>query len=108
MRSSVVAPLHSQKKKIMLNTSLLFSRSVRGLSNVEKYLGGPCISRDDRIPHHWSSVASDTNYTRVKVDPDSSEFKEVETLFRKTMEEDKVIDSFERVENAFLWETYCR
>ncbi|XP_078378734.1 uncharacterized protein LOC144661781 [Oculina patagonica] len=76
-------------------------------SSTDANVGGPCF-RHDRKPIHWSSTASGTSYTRVKVAPGSSEFKEVETLFRKTMKDDKIIDSVERVENPFLWETYCR
>ena len=84
------------------------SRSVRGVSTRSKLPGVPGISKDDRIPPHWSSKASNTTYARVKVQSDSSEFEEVKTLFRKTMKEDIIIDSFERVENLFLWETYSR
>lgn len=101
-------PETEKRKKMKQEMAFKRLRSPSGLSTTQKYPGVPCISKDDRIPLHWSSEASDANYTRVKVEPGSSEFKEVETLFRKTMQEDKTIERFERVENPFLWEKYSR
>ena len=108
MRKYSGVPCISKDDRIPHHWSLEASDTSYTRVKVESYSGVPCISKDDRIPHHWSSEASDTSYTRVKAESDSSEFKEVETLFRKTMKEDKMIDSFERVENLFLWETYSR
>ena len=53
-------------------------------------------------------MASNTTYIRVKLDPNSSEFNEVEKLFRKTMKNDKIIVSIELVQHPFFSEAYCR
>ena len=47
-------------------------------------------------------------HTRVRVDTHSVEFKDVEQLFRKTMNDQAVIKTIERVQNPFMWEKYCR
>lgn len=47
-------------------------------------------------------------HTRVPVDTHSAEFKDVEQLFRKTMNDQAVIKTIERVQNPFMWEKYCR
>ena len=64
--------------------------------------------KDDKIPDHWSSMAPNAKYVLVKLEVNSVEFKEVEKLFRKTMKDEGVIVSIERVRNPFLWEKYCR
>lgn len=60
------------------------------------------------LPKHGFSPESYQSYTRVPLEPNSSEFQKVERLFRESMKEDKVIVSVERVENPFMWETFCR
>ena len=54
-------------------------------------------------------MTSGEKYKRVKLKPNSDEFKGVETLFRKTVTEERaIITSIERVQNPFMWEKYCR
>ena len=53
-------------------------------------------------------MPSEKEYQRVPLQVTSSEYKEVETLFKKTMEETTVIKSIERVQNPFMWEKYQR
>lgn len=54
-------------------------------------------------------MAPEAKFVRVSVEINSDEFKEIERLFRETMKVDKFkIVSIERVQNPFLWETYCR
>ena len=66
------------------------------------------VDKAEKLPGSWCPMASGEKYKRVKQDPNSSEFKDVESLFRKTMTDDFVIETIERVQNPFLWEKYCR
>ncbi|XP_078361818.1 uncharacterized protein LOC144646153 [Oculina patagonica] len=69
---------------------------------IEKRTANPCI------PSHWSSMRPSAQYTRVRLDASSAEFKDVGQLFRKTMNDQAKIKSIERVQNPFMWEKYCR
>lgn len=61
------------------------------------------------IPKHWSPMPPNKQYERVRLwEPHSSEFKGVEQLFRRTMNDYVTIVSIERVQNPFLFEKYCR
>ena len=54
-------------------------------------------------------MTSGEKYKRVKLEPNSDEFKGVETLFRETVTEaGAIITSIERVQNPFMWEKYSR
>ena len=45
------------------------------------------------------------DFIRVKLSPDSEEFKEVERRFRETMPKDKAtLVKIERVQNPYMWE----
>ena len=50
----------------------------------------------------------DTQYIRVTLMTSSQEYKEVEQLFRKSINNDISIERIERVQNPFMWEKYCR
>ncbi|KAJ7323430.1 hypothetical protein OS493_031627 [Desmophyllum pertusum] len=54
------------------------------------------------------STEETLQYLRVKLEPNSNEFKQVERLFRETMTDDKIITSVERVENLFLRDKFFR
>lgn len=47
-------------------------------------------------------------YKRVGLSQSSDEFKEVEQLFRRTMNDYVVIIGIDRVQNPFMMEKYCR
>ena len=67
------------------------------------------IDKAEKLPANWCPMAPKEQYKRVELDPNSTEFRDVETLFRKTMETDvSIIATIERVQNPFLWEKYCR
>ena len=53
-------------------------------------------------------MPSDKQYTRVPLRSTSSEYKEIETFFKKTVNKNVVIKSIERVQNPFMWEKYQR
>ena len=53
-------------------------------------------------------MPSDKQYKRVPLTTTSSEYKEVETLFKKTVNKSVVIKGIERVQNPFMWEKYQR
>ena len=50
----------------------------------------------------------DGQYIRVMLTTSSKEYKEVEQLFRKSMNDHISIERIERVQNPFMWEKYCR
>ena len=62
------------------------------------------------VPNHWSSMPPDGQYIRVMLTTSSKEYKEVEQLFRKSMNDhiSIEIERIERVQNPFMWEKYCR
>ena len=47
-------------------------------------------------------------YQRVPLSRFSGEFKEVEKLFKKSIERSVLIVGIERVQNPFMWEKYQR
>ena len=53
-------------------------------------------------------MPSDKQYKRVPLTSTSSEYKEMETLFKKTVNKNVVIKGIERVQNQFMWEKYQR
>ena len=60
------------------------------------------------VPKHWSSMTPDTQYIRVTLTTSSQEYKEVEQLFQKSINNHTSIERIERVQNPFMWEKYCR
>ena len=60
------------------------------------------------VPNHWSSMPPDGQYIRVMLTTSSKEYKEVEQLFRESMNDHISIERIERVQNPFMWEKYCR
>ena len=53
-------------------------------------------------------MPTQTQYKRVPLMATSFEFKEVETLFKKTIRKTVAINSIERVQNQFMWDKYQR
>ena len=53
-------------------------------------------------------MPSDKQYRRVPLRSTSPEYKEMERLFKKTVNKNVVIKSIERVQNKFMWEKYQR
>ena len=49
-----------------------------------------------------------SQYERVSLFSHEEEYKTVEQLFRRTMNDSFRIQSIERVQNPFMWEKYCR
>lgn len=62
---------------------------------------------DSYIPSHWYPVPCE-QYTHIPLSKLSKEFEEVEQLFRKSMKKGMKIVNISRVQNRFMWETYCR
>ena len=58
------------------------------------------------VPSRWSSMPTVKQYTRVPLISTSSEYKEIETFFKKTVNKNVVIKGVERVQNKFMWEKY--
>ena len=65
------------------------------------------VSNTER-PSNWASMPSNKQYTRVKLSTVSSEYKEVERLFKSSIEKRVVIRRIQRVQNSFMWEKYQR
>ena len=53
-------------------------------------------------------MSSTMQYKRVPLSGRSGEFKQVEKLFRESIERRVVIIGIERVQNPFMWEKYQR
>ena len=83
----------------------VFFRSHNSASANQK-AGKNAASRN--VPSQWSSMPSDKQYRRVPLTSTSSEYKEIETLFKKTVNKSVVIKGIERVQNPFMWEKYQR
>ena len=60
------------------------------------------------IPSHWCPMPPNVQYYRARVDPPWVEFKDLEKLFKSTMNDDVQIAKIERVQNLFMMEKYCR
>ena len=85
---------------------LVLFRACRGDSLLTKKVEKSAVK--SYVPIHWSSMTSKQQYTRVTLAPTSDEFKDVEQLFRKSMDNNTVIEKIDRVQNPFMWEKYCR
>ena len=60
------------------------------------------------IPSHWCPMPPNVKYYRACVDLSSVEFKDLEKLFKRTMNDYVQIVKIERVQNLFMMEKYCR
>ncbi|KAJ7337310.1 poly ADP-ribose polymerase [Desmophyllum pertusum] len=56
------------------------------------------MKQNDKVPSHWSWMPSDEQYKRIPITAMSSEYNEVETLFKKTINKSVTINSIERVQ----------
>ena len=56
----------------------------------------------------WDPMPSTMQYKRFPLSGRSGEFKQVEKLFRESIEGRVVIIGIERVQNPFMWEKYQR
>ena len=65
------------------------------------------VSNTER-PSNWASMPSTKEYTRVTLSTVSSEYKEVERLFKSSIKKRVVIRRIERVQNSFMWGKYQR
>lgn len=61
------------------------------------------IEGENDIPKHWESVSANS-LNLVPLLPQTKEYKDVETLFKKTCTQ--TIHKIERVQNIFLWKNY--
>ncbi|XP_078359754.1 uncharacterized protein LOC144644197 [Oculina patagonica] len=69
----------------------------------------PATSAPGRLPPQWTSVPENEEFIRVTLPTSSDQFKLAESLFRRSMSENKAtIVSIERVQNPFVWEKYAR
>lgn len=60
------------------------------------------------VPSQWTSVPETEEFIRVTLDTSSDQFKLAESLFRRSMSENKaVITSIERVQNPYMWGKYA-
>ncbi|CAN0429442.1 unnamed protein product [Lampetra planeri] len=63
----------------------------------------------DNIPTHWDSASlSEISTSLVHVGKLSAEYKEVESLFRSTVDQSFAIISIKRVQNLELWDAFQR
>ena len=61
------------------------------------------------VPSQWTSIPESEEFIRVPLPTSSDQFKLAESLFRRSMSENKaVITSIERVQNPFMWGKYVR
>ncbi|XP_078407579.1 protein mono-ADP-ribosyltransferase PARP12-like isoform X2 [Cetorhinus maximus] len=64
------------------------------------------ITQGKCIPAHWDkSVPADMEYKLVLLPESSEEYKQVQTLFQRTMR-NNVIRKIERIQNLALWEVF--
>ncbi|XP_069790234.1 protein mono-ADP-ribosyltransferase PARP12 isoform X2 [Narcine bancroftii] len=64
------------------------------------------IMQGKSLPEHWDkSALSDVGYKLVSLAESSDEYKQVQTLFQRTMRKN-VIQKIERIQNLTLWEVY--
>lgn len=59
-------------------------------------------------PSNWASMPFNMQYTRVALSNVTAEYKEVESLFRSSIQKRVIIRRIERVQNSFMWEKYQR
>lgn len=76
------------------------------MSSAQKEVGKGATSAN--VPSSRISMPSGKQYQRVLLKVTLLEYKNVETLFKKTMKGTAVIKSIERVQNPFMWEKYQR
>ncbi|XP_067844147.1 protein mono-ADP-ribosyltransferase PARP12 [Heptranchias perlo] len=68
--------------------------------------GGSGITQGKCIPAHWDkSAKSDMGYQLISVSESSDEYKQVQSLFQRTMR-NSVIRKIERIQNLALWEVF--
>ncbi|XP_063062232.1 protein mono-ADP-ribosyltransferase PARP11-like isoform X2 [Engraulis encrasicolus] len=77
-------------------------RAVQTVSSYRSTCDSPAVS----LPGHWEAVNSDESYQLVPLAQDSHEFREVHSLYSRTMS--NPIRAILRIQNPDLWEFFCR
>ncbi|XP_015267804.1 PREDICTED: poly [ADP-ribose] polymerase 11-like [Gekko japonicus] len=66
-----------------------------------------CENQSIPIPSHWEDVNPEEPYQLIPLQKQTNEYKEVASLFAKTMEGSR-IKRIQRIQNLDLWEFFCR
>ncbi|XP_060102157.1 protein mono-ADP-ribosyltransferase PARP11 isoform X2 [Heteronotia binoei] len=66
-----------------------------------------CENQSIPIPSHWENVNSEEPYQLIPLQKQTNEYREVASLFGKTMEGSR-IKRIQRIQNLDLWEFFCR
>ncbi|KAL8195853.1 UNVERIFIED_CONTAM: Poly [ADP-ribose] polymerase 11, partial [Gekko kuhli] len=66
-----------------------------------------CENQSIPIPSHWEKVNSEEPYQLIPLQKQTNEYKDVASLFGKTMEGSR-IKRIQRIQNLDLWEFFCR
>ena len=62
----------------------------------------------DGLPSHWRPLSDGEDFSRVKLETISDEYKRTEKKFQDTMEGHHMIFKIERVQNPELWTKYTQ
>lgn len=65
-------------------------------------------AESDGLPPHWTPIPDDEEYSRVRLQTISDEYKRTEKKFQETMDGSHKIISIERVQNHDLWTAYTQ
>ena len=62
----------------------------------------------DGLPSHWTPIPDDEEYSCVRLQTISDEYKRSEKKFQETMDGSHKIIAIERVQNPDLWTAYTQ
>ena len=94
----------------MLNfsTSLVIYLIRRRASALASPKSSSAPSERDGLPSHWRPLSDGEDFSYVKLETISDEYKRTEKKFQDTMEGHHMIFKIERVQNPDLWTRYTQ
>ena len=85
--------------------SYLIRRRVTALDSAKSSSASPEL---DGLPSHWRPLSDGEDFSCVKLETISDEYKGTEKKFQDTMEGRHMITKIERVQNPDLWTRYTQ
>ena len=93
---------------LKFSTSLVIYLIRRRASALASPKSSSAPSERDGLPSHWRPLSDGEDFSYVKLETISDEYKRTEKKFQDTMEGRHMITKIERVQNPDLWTRYTQ
>ena len=93
---------------LKFNTLLVIYLISRRATALARPKSSSASSELDGLPSHWRPLSDGEDFSCVKLETISDEYKRTEKKFRDTMEGSHRISKIERVQNPDVWTRYTQ